>query len=75
MLRKYAIPGDGNWDYVRADSVNRRLYVSHGMEVDVLNLDTGEIVGKLMPPKGGRQVAHADPRSRCCARSRLGIYQ
>jgi hypothetical protein len=52
VLRKYAIPGDGNWDYVRADSVNRRLYVSHGTEVDVLNLDTGEIVGKLMTPKG-----------------------
>ena len=52
VLRKFPIPGDGNWDYVRADSVNRRLYVSHGTEVDVLNLDTGEIVGKLMPPKG-----------------------
>lgn len=50
VLRKIPIAGDGNWDYVSADSVNRRLYVSHGTELEVLDLDSGEIVGKLIPP-------------------------
>lgn len=52
VLRRFPIPGDGNWDYVRADSVNRRLYVSHGTAIDVLNLDSGEITGKIVPPTG-----------------------
>jgi hypothetical protein len=51
VLRTIPMTGDGNWDYVSADSVNRRLYVSHGTELDVLNLDSGEIVGKIIPPK------------------------
>lgn len=52
VLKSISISGDGNWDYVTADSINRRLYASHGTEIDVLNLDTGEIVGKIMAPQG-----------------------
>lgn len=44
------IPGDGGWDYVRVDSVNRRVYVSHGTQVEVLDADSGEIVGKIPAP-------------------------
>lgn len=51
VLRTIPIAGDGNWDYVSADTLNRRLYVSHGTELDVLDLDSGEIVAKLIPPK------------------------
>lgn len=51
ILRKIPIPGDGIWDYISADSVNRRLYVSHGSELDVLDLDSGAIVDKMIPPK------------------------
>jgi hypothetical protein len=39
--------GDGAWDYLRADSDARRLYVSHSTEVVVLNLDTHEVVGRM----------------------------
>ncbi len=47
LLKKIPIPGDGGWDYVAADSGGRRLYVSHGTEIVVLNLDTGAIVGTV----------------------------
>ena len=46
------IGGTGGWDYLHADSVNRRLYVSHGTEVVVVNLDTQQVVTKI-PGFGG----------------------
>ncbi len=39
--------GVGAWDYPKADSEARRLYVSHSGEVLVLDLDTRKVVGKL----------------------------
>lgn len=39
--------GDGAWDYLRADSDSRRLYVSHSTEVVVLDLDTHKVVGRM----------------------------
>src|ERR1700694_758046 len=45
------IGGTGHWDYLLADSENRRLYVSHNAEVVVLDLDSQKILGKV--PVGG----------------------
>lgn len=39
--------GNGGWDYLTADSANRRLYVSHGTEVIVLDLDSQAVVGRV----------------------------
>lgn len=64
-LRKtISIPGDGGWDYLYADSLNRRLYVSHGTEVDVLNLDTGAVSGKIADLKGVHGIAIASDLKR-----------
>jgi YVTN family beta-propeller protein len=41
------IGGKGGWDYLAADSENRRLYVSHSGEVDVVDLDTRKVVGTI----------------------------
>jgi DNA-binding beta-propeller fold protein YncE len=41
------IGGTGHWDYLLADSDNRRLYVSHNAEVVVVDLDSQEILGKI----------------------------
>ena len=41
------LDGSGAWDYLRADSESRQLYVSHSGEVVVLNLDTHAKVGTL----------------------------
>src|SRR5690242_14138193 len=41
------LAGDGGWDYLLADSVNRQLYVSHGTEVDVVDLPSEKLVGKI----------------------------
>lgn len=41
------IGGTGGWDYLTADSENRRLYVSHGTEVVVIDLDSEKTVGRI----------------------------
>jgi DNA-binding beta-propeller fold protein YncE len=41
------IGGAGGWDYLTADSANRRLYVSHTSEVVVIDLDSQKVVGRI----------------------------
>ena len=57
LLKRIPISGDGTWDYIGADSVNRRIYVSHGSQLEVLDADSGAIVGKILAPG----VNPADP--------------
>ena len=47
MAGSIQVGGTGGWDYLNADSENRRLYVSHGSEVVVINLDSNQIVTKI----------------------------
>jgi YVTN family beta-propeller protein len=60
ILTKWAIGGDGGWDYLTSDSRAHRLYVTHGPEVDVLDSDSGEVVGKVTGLKGTHGVALDD---------------
>ncbi|MGA3007235.1 MAG: YncE family protein [Opitutaceae bacterium] len=59
VLIQYKIGGDGGYDYIRADSAARRLYVSHGTCVEVLNTDTGKKLGEIAPANGVHGVAVA----------------
>ena len=58
------IPGEGGWDYLFADSANRELYVSHATEVDVINLDTGSLDGKIPNTNRVHGVAVANDMGR-----------
>jgi DNA-binding beta-propeller fold protein YncE len=42
-----SLPGDGGFDYLFVDEANRRLYVSHGTMVHVLDLDTEKSIGTI----------------------------
>ena len=59
VIKRIPIPGDTGWDYITADSEARRLYVPHGTEVVVLDLDSGKTVGKIAGLKGVHGVAIA----------------
>jgi DNA-binding beta-propeller fold protein YncE len=59
VITRIPIPGDTGWDYIAADSEGRRLYVPHGAEVVVLDLDSGAIVGKIAGLSGVHGVAIA----------------
>jgi hypothetical protein len=47
VVQRYDIPGEGGWDYISIDSSSRRLYVSHGSQLEVLDADTGELIGEI----------------------------
>lgn len=64
VVKSISIGGSGGWDYLAGDAHNRRLYVSHGTEVDVLNLDTDKLVGKIPNTDGVHGVAVADGLNR-----------
>jgi YVTN family beta-propeller protein len=52
-----ALPGDGGYDYLAIDKVNRRLYVSHGTSVNVIDLATEQPVGSIDNMKGVHGIA------------------
>lgn len=53
------LPGDGAWDYVTVDAAARRLYVTHGTRVHVLDLDRQTVLGEIAPTAGVHGVALA----------------
>jgi len=59
VLKKIPIPGQGSWDYLTVDEAARRLYVSHGTQVEVLDVDSGTIVGKIENTPGVHGIAIA----------------
>jgi len=64
VVRKISIPGQGGWDYLTVDESARRLYVSHGTQVEVLDADSGAIVGKISPTPGVHGIAIASESGR-----------
>jgi DNA-binding beta-propeller fold protein YncE len=57
VIAHYPIGGDVRYDYLRVDPDMRRLYVSHATRVDVLDADTGAIVGQIAPMNGIHGIA------------------
>jgi len=57
LLKKVPVPGNGGWDYLTLDTAARRLYVSHGTEVNVLDPDAGTVVGKITGLSGVHGIA------------------
>lgn len=56
---RYPVPGNGGFDYISIDSAARRLYVSHGTQVDVLDADNGKVIGTIADTPGVHGAAIA----------------
>src|SRR5947209_15076362 len=56
---RYPVPGNGGWDYITIDSAARRLYVSHGTEVNVVDPDNGKLIGTITDTPGVHGAAIA----------------
>ncbi|MHB8215623.1 MAG: YncE family protein [Candidatus Sulfotelmatobacter sp.] len=59
VVKKIPIPGQGSWDYLSVDEGARRLYVSHGTQVEVIDVDSGNIVGSIPKTLGVHGIAIA----------------
>ncbi len=56
---RYPVPGNGGWDYIYIDSAARRLYLSHGTEVNVVDADNGKLIGTIADTPGVHGAAIA----------------
>jgi YVTN family beta-propeller protein len=56
---RYSIDGTEGWDYATIDSGARRLYISHGTQVEVLDADSGKIIGTIADTPGVHGIAIA----------------
>jgi DNA-binding beta-propeller fold protein YncE len=59
LLKEIPIGGASSWDYCSVDSAARRLYVSHGTEVEVIDLDKDAVVGTITNTPGVHGIAIA----------------
>jgi YVTN family beta-propeller protein len=59
VVKSYKLGGEGGWDYVFLDSAARRVYLSRGTHVMVVDADSGAIVGDIPDTAGVHGVAIA----------------
>ncbi|HKV05951.1 MAG TPA: YncE family protein [Candidatus Acidoferrales bacterium] len=59
LLKKIKLGGTGFWDYIAFDSPTRRLFISRGTKVVVLNVDTEQVVGEIPDTNGVHGIAFA----------------
>ncbi len=52
VIKSVPVAGDGFWDYVTVDSAARRVYISHGTKVVVLDADSFAAVGEIPDTQG-----------------------
>jgi YVTN family beta-propeller protein len=64
IIKKIPVPGQGGFDYLIVDDAARRLYVSHGTQVEVLDVDSGSIVGNIPNTLGVHGIALAPEHGR-----------
>jgi YVTN family beta-propeller protein len=64
LIKKIPIAGQGSFDYLAVDESARRLYVSHGTQVEVLDIDTLNLVGNVPKTPGVHGIAIAPDSGR-----------
>src|SRR5712692_428837 len=63
LLKKYSFGAEGStreyFDYITVDSAARRVYLSHGTEIKVIDADSGALIGNITGLKQDHGVAVA----------------
>jgi YVTN family beta-propeller protein len=57
LAKSIPVAGEGGWDLVSVDSSARKVYIAHNTKVDVLDADSGEVLGAVAPIDGAHGVA------------------
>ncbi|MDP4238144.1 MAG: YncE family protein [Bacteroidota bacterium] len=52
VVNKIHLEGNGGWDYITLDEAASRLYVSHGNEVQVVDVTNDKLIGTIPDTKG-----------------------
>ncbi|HXX45362.1 MAG TPA: hypothetical protein VEJ38_11580 [Candidatus Acidoferrales bacterium] len=62
LVKTIKVGGDGFWDYLSFDSPTRRLFISRGTKVMVLDVDSEKIAGEIPDTPGVHGIALAPDR-------------
>jgi DNA-binding beta-propeller fold protein YncE len=64
LVKTIPVGGDEGWDYLAVDPTARRVYVSHGTRVVVLDADNNGVVGNIPNTQGVHGIAIASDLGR-----------
>ncbi len=59
LVNKIHVEGDGGWDYISFDELNGRIFVSHAMVAQAIDIKTGKLAGTIPDTKGIHGIAIA----------------
>src|SRR6266404_7469089 len=59
VKQKYVLGGDGGWDYLTFDAAGKRLFISRGTHVMVVDPYKGSVVGDIPDTAGVHGIAIA----------------
>ena len=57
VANTFHVQSAGGWDYILADEMSEKLYLSHGTQVNVLNKNTGDSIGIIPNTNGVHGIA------------------
>jgi YVTN family beta-propeller protein len=64
VLQRWKLGGTGGWDYIALDSAGKRLFISRGDHVDVIDTASGKLSGTIPDTKGVHGIALAEDLKR-----------
>jgi len=64
LVKKIKLGGEGGWDYLNFDSATRRLFISRGAKVIVVDVDAEKVVGEVADTPGVHGIALAPELNR-----------
>ena len=59
ISKKISVEGDGGWDYLTMDDSTGRLFVSHGTQVQVVDVKQGKVIATISNLHGVHGIALA----------------
>jgi DNA-binding beta-propeller fold protein YncE len=57
LIKKAKLGGEGGWDYLTVDAASRRIFISRGTHVIVVDADSGAAVGDIPDTAGVHGIA------------------
>jgi DNA-binding beta-propeller fold protein YncE len=59
LKQKFTLPGEGGWDYLTYDPAGKRLFISRGTKVMVVDPEKGSVIGEIPNTTGVHGIAIA----------------
>jgi len=64
VIQRWALGGEGGWDYLTLDRAGARLFISRGTRVDVVDTASGKLLGSIPDTNGVHGIALAEDLKR-----------